>query len=728
MPIDLPQRFTPIRRLGEGSFGTVHEALDTTTGERVALKHLRRFDSDGLLRFKREFRALADIRHENLVRFGELVSEGDEWLFTMELVDGIPLLAYVTTEGRASMAGGDSYRYRFDESRLRSTFSQLVEGVHAIHGAGLLHRDLKPPNVLVTPEGRVVILDFGLVVHLREDNATRSTQVVGTPAYMSPEQANGKGASTPSDWYTMGLMLFEALTGGLPFEGSAYEMIVKRHTEDPPRPSARSRSVPKDLDELCHRLIARDPDARPAYAELSGAFGTPAVVSPAPRAKVSDDIFVGRVPELARLREAFQRVQTGGSATVLIGGSSGIGKSALVRHFLEELEDRERDVLVLRGRCYWRESVPYKAFDGLIDDLTDYLSRLDSTDAARFLPRDWPALARLFPVLRELGERVASRRGGIEIPDAQEARRRGFAALRELLGRLGDHRLLVLSIDDLQWGDIDSGRLLRELTRPPDQPPILLLATFRSDERDTSPIFEEMAWGGVHAEQVWEIDLGELSRGDAVELALAHLGGGPEASRERAIELAEESAGIPFFMNELIHHGGSEASGATGPMDTVRLDGVIGSRLDGLPEDARRLLECFAVAGRPLDLAVANQAAGLDPGDTATVDLLRVQRWVRVRGGSGREVLEPYHDRIRETVAGLLPSDTLSSYHDRLAHALDQAGEADAETLAEHYARSGDDELAARHALRAADQATEALAFDRAARLYEMGFDLWEPT
>ncbi len=368
----------------------MHEALDTTTGQRVALKQLQRFESDGLLRFKREFRALADIRHENLVRFGELVSEDDEWFFTMELVEGVPLHDYVMAEGDTS-AGGSAFRFRFDEARLKASFSQLVEGVHAIHCAGMLHRDLKPPNVLVTKEGRVVILDFGLVVHLGADDATRSTQVVGTPAYMSPEQAQGKGAGTPSDWYAVGLMLFEALTGELPFKGGVFEMIVQRHTEDPARPSTLDRSLPKELDDLCYRLIARDPEARPSYEELSRAFGSQPPRPPTPQIRTAGEIFVGRTAELARLREAFQTVKDGGAAQVLVGGPSGIGKTSLIKHFLDEIQAEDRRALLLRGRCYRSESVPYKAFDGLMDDLTDHLTRLETAEAARFLPRDWPA-------------------------------------------------------------------------------------------------------------------------------------------------------------------------------------------------------------------------------------------------------------------------------------------------------------------------------------------------
>ena len=293
-----------------------------------------------------------------------------------------------------------------------------------------------------------------------------------------------------------------------------------------------------------------------------------------------------------------------------------------------------------------------------------------------------------------------------------------------MLGRLGDDRLLVLFIDDLQWGDVDSGRLLREIMRPPDAPPILLLASFRSDDRANSPIFQEMAGTDEEEQPALEIALSELSVEESLHLALSHLEDDSAEARARARELAQEAGGSPFFMAELVRHGGFGNADSTDP---VRLESVIESRLAILPDDARRLLDCFAVADRPLELSIANQVAGLDPGDTTAIDVLRVENWLRERSGTGRDILEPYHDRIRETVAALVPDEDLSSYHNRLGHALDLAGEADAETLAEHYLRSGEDELAARHALRAADQAANALAFDRAARLYEMGLGLWEP-
>lgn len=204
-------RFSIVRRLGAGGMGVVYEAFDRERNARVALKTVHELDSSSLYQLKNEFRALADVAHPCLVGLHELFAEGDSWYFTMDLVDGVPFDAWV----RSQAAGVDA-------PRLRASLRQLSAAVGAIHAAGKLHRDLKPSNVLVTPDGRVVVLDFGLAVD-RELGGVGHTiadeHVCGTPAYMAPEQAAGALASAASDFYAIGVMLFEALTGRLPFEG-----------------------------------------------------------------------------------------------------------------------------------------------------------------------------------------------------------------------------------------------------------------------------------------------------------------------------------------------------------------------------------------------------------------------------------------------------------------------------------------------------------------------------
>lgn len=720
-----PARFEIRRSLGEGGFGVVFEAWDRERERRVALKQLREGDANALLRFKREFRSLADVSHPNLVRLEELVHHDDEWYFSMELVDGVDLLAWVRPA-----APGEGFALPFDEVRLRAAFRQLTQGIGALHAAGLLHRDLKPSNVLITREGRVVILDFGLVAHLAPEDAGRTTQIMGTPAYMSPEQVMGEELSGASDWYSMGVMLYEALTGRLPFEGAFLAMMASRLQQEPARPADRVPGVPADLDALCRALLQRDPRGRPPAQEILerlGGAGVPAATAPAEASPGPAPVFVGRQRELAQLRAALAETRRGHGGVAVITGLSGMGKSALARRFLAEVREDPHG-LVLSGRCYQRESVPYKAVDSLVDGLSRYLLHLQPLEAARFLPRDFTALARLFPVLKGVGEATVGRRTAVEIPDAKELRRRGFAALRELLARLADDRTVVLYIDDLQWGDLDSGLLLLELMQPPDPPPLLLVASYRSDEADHSPLLRLLEERRDAALPLYPIEVGELDPEEARALALARLGETTEAARVAAEAVARESGGSPFLLEQLAQQGGAIAiDPAVSGSGTLRLEAVLEDRLEGLGREARGLLEIIAVAGRPLELRLANQAAGLDPGDDAAIGRLRAERWVRSRAGQGRELIETYHDRIRETVVALLPEQVRPACHNRLATALLASGVADPETLAEHYLNAGDHELAARHALRAADLAAEALAFDKAAKLYQMGLELWAP-
>src|SRR6185312_5617999 len=162
-------------------------------------------------------------------------------------------------------------------------------------------------------------------------------------------------------------------------------------------------------------------------------------------------------------------------------GPSGVGKSRTTRAFVESLP-AEDNAMVLRGRCYEQESVPFKAIDSLVDALAGNLTRMSELEVEGLMPRDSSALARLFPTLRQVDAFTSRRRR--ELPNASdpiELRRRGFAAFRELLARIADRRPLVLVIDDLQWGDVDSVALLATLLHQPDAPALMLVTSFRSE-------------------------------------------------------------------------------------------------------------------------------------------------------------------------------------------------------------------------------------------------------
>ncbi len=285
-------RFTLVRRLGAGGMGVVYEAYDQERGELVALKTMRRVDPVALVRFKQEFRSLCDITHPNLVNLYELFAVDDRWFFTMELVEGCDFVTYVkqrTAPGlpgqhriwaspeRASKGalpsgapGEPPARQLFDEGRLRGALLQLALGIDALHQSGKLHRDIKPPNVLVSVDGRVVLLDFGLTADLERSGRTRAVdrQVVGTVGHMSPEQAAGRAGTTASDWYSVGVMLFEAMTGRLPFVGAADEVMAAKQVQQPLSPAELVEGLPVDLVGLCTALLNPNPARRPTGKEV----------------------------------------------------------------------------------------------------------------------------------------------------------------------------------------------------------------------------------------------------------------------------------------------------------------------------------------------------------------------------------------------------------------------------------------------------------------------------
>jgi tetratricopeptide (TPR) repeat protein len=548
---------------------------------------------------------------------------------------------------------------------------------------------------------------------------------------MSPEQARGRVTGAASDWYSVGVMLYEALTGSRPFRGDQIEVLAQKLQYEVVPPRDRARGIPEDLDRLCCQLLRRDEGERPSDAEvlrrLRGGEAGPRLSTgrggrASPRAP-----FVGRKEQLAALHEAFARTKEGRAATILVRGPSGMGKTALVRRFLQELAEKEPGCVVLAGRCYERESMPYKALDSLIDALTQYLRALPAHETEALLPRDVLTLARLFPVLKRVEAVSRARHRGPEIPDSQELRRRAIGSLRELFARLADKVPLVLFIDDLQWGDVDGAALLSSVVRPPDPPAFLLIGCKRSDGASaTSPGTFLPAQVPPNEEDPLskpeELFVSELPPEDAEDLAQRLLGGG-RAVAEAARSIALESRGNPLLLDELVHASLGEP-GAGRASGTLTLHELIGSRVALLPDDARRLLEILAVAGEPLERSVALSAAGLEAQAGAALSALRANELVRPHELKGRRVLETAHDQVRETVVRGLSPETAKAHHQRLAHALEAWGLADPETLALHFQAAEEPEEAGEYIARAARQASEALAFDRAARLYLVALNL----
>ena len=765
------ERFRIRRRLGSGGMGVVYEALDRETDKVVALKTLTRAEASHISRFKNEFRSLADVSHPNLVSLYEFMSDGQYWFFTMELVQGSNFLEYVrpgyhargvqssrtptlrkstNATGQEQLADYEAETRQLDSIRnlqsidegpeppaetslsksvldaghLNVALRQLAEGLHGLHETGKLHRDIKPSNVLVTKEGRVVILDFGLVAQVEDKELHDSVTLAGTPDYMSPEQGAQLPISRASDWYSVGVMLYQALTGRLPFAGKFFEVMMNKQNFDPAAPSELVKNVPPELNDLCVRLLRRNPEERPSGREVlrilgygkTGPLQRP-IATPASTVALTAP-FVGRDRQLRELTDAFNVTRGGQTVTVYLHGSSGMGKTAVARHFLDTLRERQSDVVILEGRCHERESVPYKALDGVVDSLTKFLMSLPEPKAEALMPREVLALARLFPVMLQVDAVFNAPQREHETPDPFTLRRKAFAALRELLGRICDRQPLVLYIDDLQWSDADSTTLLEDLLRPPDSPPLLLLSSFRSEDVRTKPFLNSLL-EKTGNETCREVLVGALSKSESYTLLHDLLGPSASVLEPFADAILGEARGNPFLLEQLARYAAtSDQTATTGITLAMMLD----SRLRHLPQGARQFVDALAVAGRPINPEVVYQAAELAGDELPLVGSLRAAQFLRT-GGAGH-TLELYHDRIREALASQLDPKKVTQIHRRLAQAIEARGIDDPEALFEHYLGAGERVRAATHAATAAKKAATALAFDRAAAFYRRALEL----
>jgi len=732
-------RFRPIEVLGRGTMGIVHRVLDEETGAEVALKTLPELAPEQIYRLKREFRSLTGIAHPNLVELYELVVSSSDCFFTMELVRGVGFLDFMRDLVRGEVDGvldlSESACAHF-----RDLLRQMVLGLAALHRAGKLHRDVKPSNILVEGDGRIVLLDFGLSTAFSRGRPGDEDLgiLAGTPAYMAPEQSWGMPLTAAADWFALGVVLYEALAGRLPFDGSPAAQLFAKENLPPPLLGTHNPRVPRELERLIAGLLEADPGRRLGARDILEYLDTDQFVGPpttVPAAKSGmapaeplAHPFVGRESEIERLELTFTTVRYGTPAIAHVVGASGIGKTELVRTFLSTIEER-RETLVLRGSCQPNESIPYKALDTLVDELSRFLLSRPEEAAAGLSTQQIAALLCVFPVLG----RVPSLEGSaepVEEVEPHELRRRGFRALREILTAIARERPLVLWIDDLHWGDLDSAAVLHEILRPPDPPPLCLLLSYRSEHRDEIPVLAALEKTFAELPQEWtrEISLGPLALDERRELARRLCP--PEAQPHEHIDaIAHESQGSPFLIGELARYlaAAARSGGATRPLPAAGLGEALGERLREMATDAARLLEIVAVAARPLDRSLALTAAGLAERERPILARLAQAGLLRPTSLGERAAVEVYHDRIRELVVGGLPAEVLRKRHLEIARALESRPEADPHALFQHYHGAAENELAGRYGLEAADRAARALAFEQAAGIYRRVLEL-EPT
>ena len=731
--------------------GIVYLGRDLRRDMDVAIKFRGIMHHSATLWLKREFRAVASLRHHNLVELYELVAHEESCYFTMEYIPGIdprrwverpstappstPLslgppielsdrttrsalpiqAAHTEMEVLSPASQSTSPIVRpvptVDFGRVRTVLAQLSEGLAFLHARGVIHRDVKPSNALVC-DGVVKLLDFGLALEHRraEQEISRETRVVGTAAYLAPEYVERLQVSPAMDVYALGVVAFELVTGTPPFGGTMHVLSRLNRTITVPRASSINADIPPELDDLIDAMLYADPERRPTALDIAARL-TGELSQPRPVRRAAG--FVGREAELARLQERIVDPSPVGRL-VLVTGPSGVGKSSLIDEGIRRarLGDGANDV-TWRGRCHERERVPYRAFDFVIDDLATELAG----NAQLVAQIDHAgALARVFPSLGSLLEEAIKRPPA---EDLRVERERALLGMTELfrhvlafprgpgsgLGMRG-----VLVIDDLQWADDDSLELLALLVERIARP-LTIVATWTTGADQPPPPAELLERLGTHVET---IELGLLGARDVAQL-IAELA--PQAATERLAAAAELAAGSPYLA-ELIGLELADA-GLADPHDAEA------RRLDRLGRDERRVAEIASLAGGAATFDQLRALAEL-PSVLLQSALRGLEDGRVVRStptASGDSVYVFYHQRLRDAAAAAIAQPDRHALHRKYAELLERE-QATPDQLAYHWAEAGEATRALRWAVTAADAAQAQLAWGLAADWYGRAMSL----
>lgn len=247
-------RYEILDPISEGGMAHVYRGRRVDDGRAVAIKILRdqyAHNAEFVARFEREAQAVAQLSHPRMVQIFDHGRDGDVHFIVMEFVEGEDLKTFLRRAGA------------LDEAQARQIAAQVCEVLEYAHGMGIVHRDIKPQNILITPGGDVKVTDFGIARALAATTITETGTVLGSVQYLSPEQARGLGVGRSADLYSLGVVLYEAVTGGLPFDGDAPITIALRHVhEAPPIPRRNGSRLSREMEGIILKALAKDPDHR----------------------------------------------------------------------------------------------------------------------------------------------------------------------------------------------------------------------------------------------------------------------------------------------------------------------------------------------------------------------------------------------------------------------------------------------------------------------------------
>jgi hypothetical protein len=752
-----------INKIGQGGMGEVYRAEDLKLGRHVAIKLLPPggpADDRARQRFLREARSASALNHPNIII-----------IHAIEESDGLDFIV-------SEYIGGESLRARLDQGPLDlmqvlDLGSQVCEALAAAHNINLIHRDIKAANILIGPRGQVKVLDFGLAKIVQtlpsEIDKEASTmvvdltdagQIVGTVSYMSPEQTRGEPLDARTDIYSMGVVLYEAATGRLPFRGPSLLSIMHDiATANPPPPSTIKPDLPLEFNLIIERALAKDKERRYSsateFAEalrvLRGAstdsfFGFPLGAETAQPAG-EPEAFVGREPELKRLGELLQQTIVGSGRVVFITGEPGIGKTSLADEFMRRARQQHPGLVVSRGRCVeqYGTGEAYLPFLDAVGALLGGPGRERIAAVMRTYAPTW--CMQLPAAFVSTGSLDALQRETIGATKERMLREMGDA-----LGALAASTPLVLLLEDIHWADPSSVDLLRHLCQRIGAQRLLVIGTFRPEdvERSGHPLKTYKLEMQSH-NLCEEIVLGLLSHEHISSYLNVRF-----APNDFPVELPtlilRKTEGHPLFATSLVQFlsergdisKANEHWTLTRPLLEMDLEApetirsMIRKKVEALEEEDRRALQYASIEGEEFTSTVLARLLGVDELDLEErLDRLdRVNRLIETRDeeelpdGALATRYRFAHALYQNVLYGDLVSKRRILLHreagEQLVQHYGKQAPRIAAQLAMHFERGRDFGRAIEYLIRAGDNAGQLYANDEAEQHYTRALSLVE--
>lgn len=708
-----------LEQLGQGGMGIVYKAEDTRLRRIVALKFLPeslRRDAAAREQFLREARAASQLKHPNVLTIYTVEESPEGDFIAMEFAE------LGTLRERIGLL---SIEHIID------FMAQAASGLHAAHERGIIHRDIKPDNLLIDAHGRMRISDFGLARVATDDSgAFHSDVAVGTAHYMSPEQVTGSKVDARSDIFSLGVTFFELTAKRRPFEGDYVMSVLYAIANDhAPSLSEFESSVPPAFETVISRCLAKSADERfascnelaEALNDLQRGTDSTRVAPEVSHATTPVDVrpLIGRKVELTSLGRWLESAVEGKGFSVFLTGESGVGKTRLAEAVMAQ--GRTLGMGVLSGRCLPQGGgLPFHPYANALRNGLPRLNEALGGSLERRAASLGIELRNRLPVLKAF----LNMSGETAVINQEQL----WDSLLVLLRVISAERPVILFLDDLQWADDDTLRLFGFISRSATDLPLVQLATFRVTEgvegqasgAQNLSAFMRQLHGDGFAEIV---EVKRLTSEETVALA-SELLGRSIADPELAQTIARRTDGNPLYVCELVEflRQDKESLAQRGSVEALvpgRVRDIISQRIEKLSPSDKELLEFAACEMDFFDSEILLECLGGE-----RIPLLRILQRLEAVNHLIRHDGPRYrfdHPLVREVIYdGLLP-ELRAEYHRLIAKSITgryQESSEHASRVAHHLIASGQRRESMGYLLRAAERARDLCANTEALRLY----------